>query len=506
MSDLEKARVSTKELDEENPIVGSISAAPTIANESDVIIVEFEENDPRAPMNFSYSKKWAITIVSVAFTAIISASSSSYSFGYDTMIAELHCTTMEATLGLSLFTLGFAIVPLVSSSFSEEFGRRPVYLVSAACFLLSQVMVALAPNIAVVIVGRFLNGAFGSTGAVLVGGTVADVWEPAQRGLPMSMYSLTALFVTSAGPVVSGWIDANPHMGWRWIAWMNAIFGGAYLLFALVLTKETRATIILAKIARAKRRETGDGRYRARSEVDNVGFWTMVRISCTRPLYLLFTEPVVFVFSLWIGFAWGILYAMIESIGSLFKSVYGFSTGDTGSVFTALCIGSLFGCALNAYQETIYRRKYASRGPEARLYVALGAALLFPAGMYIYAWTAFPHVTWVAPCVGLAVFMCATYVIYQTVFVYLADCYGRWASSALAGQSLFRNIMGTVFPLFTTQMYSNLSYKWANTLFAVIATLMIPIPYVLFFYGSRIRAKSKISQKITADDDVKPSK
>ena len=237
--------------------------------------------------------------------------------------------------------------------------------------------------------------------------------------------------------------------------------------------------------------------------MDSLWFWTLVKISCTRPLYLLFTEPVVFVFSLWIGFAWGILYVMIESIGSLFKTVYGFSTGETGSVFAALCIGSFAGCALNTYQERIYRRTHDARGPEARLYVALGAALLFPAGMYIYAWTAFPYVTWVAPCVGLAVFMCATYVIYQTVFVYLADCYGRWASSALAGQSLFRNAMGTAFPLFTTQMYSALTYKWANTLFALVATLMIPIPYVLFFYGSRIRAKSKISQKITGTaDDV----
>jgi len=319
----------------------------------------------------------------------------------------------------------------------------------------------------------------------------------------MSLYSLIALFVTAGGPIFAGWVDMNSHMQWRWIAWLNGIFGGAYVLLALAITTETRASIILARMAKDKRKETGDERYRSRSELETPGFWTLIRISCTRPLYLLFTEPVVFFFSLWIGFAWAILYVMIDSVGSLFSSVYGFSTGESGSVFTALCIGSLFGCALNYYQETIYRRKHASRGPEARLYVALGAALLFPVGMYIYAWTAFPHITFIAPCVGLAVFMCATYVIYQTVFIYLADCYGQWSSSALAGQSLFRNIMGMIFPLFTTQMYNNLSYKWANTLFAIIATIMIPIPWVLFFYGSRIRAKSKISQKITADEAKK---
>lgn len=35
-----------------------------------------------------------------------------------------------------------------------------------------------APNIQTVIVARFLSGSFGSTGATLVGGTIADIWKP----------------------------------------------------------------------------------------------------------------------------------------------------------------------------------------------------------------------------------------------------------------------------------------------------------------------------------------
>ncbi len=35
-----------------------------------------------------------------------------------------------------------------------------------------------------------------------------------------------------------------------------------------------------------------------------------------------------------------------------------------------------------------------------------------------------------------------------------------------------------VFPLFTQQMYANLTYKWANTIFACLALLMAPIPFV----------------------------
>ena len=54
--------------------------------------------------------------------------------------------------------------------------------------------------------------------------------------------------------------------------------------------------------------------------------------------------------------------------------------------------------------------------------------------------------------------------------------------------------MGTAFPLFTKQMFAALGYNWANTMFALIATLMVPIPFVLYLYGPAIRARSRFSR------------
>lgn len=60
------------------------------------------------------------------------------------MIRDLNCTEFQATIGLSTYTLGFAVVPLVSASFSEEFGRQPLYVGSAIGFALMHLMVALS--------------------------------------------------------------------------------------------------------------------------------------------------------------------------------------------------------------------------------------------------------------------------------------------------------------------------------------------------------------------------
>lgn len=128
--------------------------------------------------------------------------------------------------------------------------------------------------------------------------------------------------------------------------------------------------------------------------------------------------------------------------------------------------------------------------------MACFAAFLLPISMFIYAWCAYTRITWAAQAIGVTLFIWATSIIYLCVFTYLADCYGPFASSALAGQSLCRNLAGTAFPLFTTQMFDDLGYRWANTIFGCIAVTMIPIPFILFFYGPNIRMRSKFSRMV----------
>jgi hypothetical protein len=58
------------------------------------------------------------------------------------------------------------------------------------------------------------------------------------------------------------------------------------------------------------------------------------------------------------------------------------------------------------------------------------------------------------------------------------------------------NMMATVFPLFTKQMFDAIGYNWANTIFALVALVMAPIPFALFFYGPKIRLRSKFSRMV----------
>ncbi|KZT21181.1 MFS general substrate transporter [Neolentinus lepideus HHB14362 ss-1] len=463
---------------------------------TDPIYVDFEKGDPRNPANFTRTRKWVITFCACFFTGLLAAAASTYNSGFPSMTRDLNCTTFQATIGLAVYALGFGLVPLVTASFSEEFGRQPLYIFSAIGFALMHLMVALAKNIQTVIVARFLAGAFGSTGSTMVGGTVADIWAPHERGLPMSIFAVAAIAASGLGPAATGWVEQNPHLEWRWIQWISLIITGTYALTIPILMKETRSAVLLTRLAKKLRKETGNHRYRARAEDERGSLRTLIMVSCTRPIILLVTEPAVLSFSLWIGFAWGIFYGMIESISPIFKTLHHFNSGQVGLVFLSMTIGCLFGFLMNLYQERLYQKYFPVRGPEARLYCACVAGVMFPAGLFIYAWCSFTFIYWIGLAVGIVVFMCALFIMYLAVFSYLADCYGPFASSALAGQSLCRNLAGMAFPLFSQQMYHRLTYKWSSTLLALIAVLMIPIPLVLFLYGPAIRKRSKFASRV----------
>lgn len=74
---------------------------------------------------------------------------------------------------------------------------------------------------------------------------------------------------------------------------------------------------------------------------------------------------------------------------------------------------------------------------------------------------------------------------------YLVDVYHALnGASAMAANGLLRYTFGAVFPLFTVQMYRGLGIPWAGSLLGFFSLLLLPIPWVLFRWGDKIRQRS----------------
>jgi len=113
----------------------------------------------------------------------------------------------------------------------------------------------------------------------------------------------------------------------------------------------------------------------------------------------------------------------------------------------------------------------------------------------IYAWTE-GRGNWIGPLVGVTIIMTGVFVVYTAVFNYLADAYTLYASSAIAAQSFVRNMTGAVFPLFVLKMYAAITYTWGTFLVACVALVLAVIPFVLFTFGPKIRARSKVYRQL----------
>ncbi|KAM0756467.1 MFS general substrate transporter [Meredithblackwellia eburnea MCA 4105] len=469
--------------------------AATAMGDVDVepIWLEWEEGDPENPYHWSSGKKWVTTWITCLFTLMSAWQGAGFAIGSTSMIKDLNCSHELAAMGLSAFTLGFGVAPLVLAPFSEAYGRFYMYAISAVIVTVFYIPIGLAKNIATVIVSRLIGGLAASTGSTMVGGTISDIFESHNRGLPMSLFALCAFAGTGLGPALMGYVELN--LKWRWMQWIQMILMGVLTLSIFLFTKETRGSVLLSRRAARMRKETGDQRYQCRSDAERASLVVLIRVSMTRPIYLLFTEPIVAAFSLWVGMAWGTLYLALEAVPLVFTEVYHFNLGEVGLVFYTAVFAAGIGWVTNLYQEKLYRSTVAKRGPEARLYASCVGGLAFPAGLFIFAFSQ-GRGHWMGPTVGLALTFSGVFTIYLATFNYLADCYTLYASSALSGQSLCRNLSATAFPLFTTQMYQRLGFQWASFLAGCIGLVLASTPFVLLAFGPRIRAASKFSKEL----------
>lgn len=140
----------------------------------------------------------------------------------------------------------------------------------------------------------------------------ADLFVAADRGPPMACFSIFAFVGSGLGPVLFGYVEMDSRLGWRMVNWIQMVMAGLIFIAILLFTKETRGSVILSRKAAALRNLTGEN-WRCRSD-NGASLLALVKVSLTRPIYLIFTEAIVFSFSLWAGVAWGVLYLTLVSL------------------------------------------------------------------------------------------------------------------------------------------------------------------------------------------------
>lgn len=353
------------------------------------------------------------------------------------------------------------------------------------------------------------GGGASSVSINIVGGSIADVWKGDKaRSLPMSLFGFTSVAGIALGPFVGSVIvQIHKAFPWRWIFYVQIIYNAGLIPIFWFILRETRGDVILAKRAKKLRKETDKPIY-AESELNRPSIVELLKQSFYRPAKMLTTEPVVIFFTLWVSFAWGILFLFFSSVVQTFQTAYNFDTMQTGLVQLAISAGAIIATFINPLQDSLYqgsaRRNKERPGkpvPEARLYSSVPGSVLFAAGLFWYGWSCRGDVHWIVPTCGIACVGIGIYSIYLGVVNYLTDAYEKYAASALSAASMGRNLFGAFLPLASKPLFTNLGFGWAGSLLGFIGLAMVPIPVVLLLKGPKIRANSPLMSESTYDDE-----
>lgn len=400
------------------------------------------------------------------------------------------------------WTIGGAVSCLLLLPIMEDFGMRTTFIgtyIVYLCFLVPQ---ALAQNFATLVICRFFGGGCVAVLANTAAGVIGNIWEGERgRTIPTSLYITAYLTGSSSGPIIGGVILR--YLSWRWISYMQLIWCGAFFPLYICFFPETRGSTILESRVRRLKAKLGQPYTPSRP----IPLGQKLRKSVTRPLYMLFTEPVLLTFTIWSAFMIGTVYLFTQSVEQVFSGLYGWTPTQAGYVQGAVVIGECIGWTGVLLSSRIYFGS-ASRNtevpgapvPEARLYLSLFASFFGVAGgMFVYGWTSYPELPWVAPAVGLAMVGAGINIVVVAIADYVLDAYSKYAGSAIAALVLGEDIFAAFLPLATQSMYQNLGFRWASSLLGFLAVAISFASLFLIIWGRQLRARSPFMKEATID-------
>ncbi|KIW43435.1 uncharacterized protein PV06_04541 [Exophiala oligosperma] len=458
------------------------------------------DDDPDNPLNWSRAKKIYHVLIPAFQCFTITFGSSVISPSTPEIAEHFNVSRTAAIVPLTVYVMGLGLGPVMSAPLSETYGRRAVYLLFFPPSLLFTLGAGFSNSFASLVICRLLAGVLGS-GCLAVGaGTNSDLFVHFDRAVASAMFLVAPFLGPALGPAIGGYVAMK--RSWRWTQWV-ILFAGAVTYLVCIPQRETYKRIILQR--RAKKLGVPGPPNPLPPGMSKWRFIFLVTIS--RPLHMLATESIVAFLSVYVAFNFSVLFGFFAAFPLVFQHavpqirIYNFNQGESGLVFLGIGAGVIIAAAIFIVMDRLtYRRKTLKRRatgdftplpPEERLWPAMLGSVLLPVGLFWFGWSARKDIHWISPVLATIPFGIGNMLVFCSGVLYLIDTYGPLTgASAIAANGVLRYVIGAVFPLFTVQMYQALGVHWSTSLFGFVTIAMMPIPWVLYKFGPRIRSRS----------------
>ncbi len=179
---------------------------------------------------------WLIAVViSIAtFMQVLDTSIANVALQY--IAGSFAASITEGTWVLTSYLVASAVVLPISGWLSGVVGRKRFYMLCVATFTASSILCAMAPNLAMLIVFRIMQGLGGGGMAPSEQAMLADTFPESQRPMAFALYGVAVIVAPTIGPTLGGWLTDN--LAWYWIFLINGPIGVISLLLVHWLVVE----------------------------------------------------------------------------------------------------------------------------------------------------------------------------------------------------------------------------------------------------------------------------
>jgi MFS family permease len=142
------------------------------------------------------------------------------------------------------YAISTAVLLVTGGRLGDQFGRRRVFAAGLAVFVLTSAACALAPDPAVLVAARILQGVGAALMAPNILAILGVVYSGPARVRAISVYGMVMGLAAVSGQLIGGVLIRTDlgGLGWRTIFWINVPLGVAALLASPRLVPESRAS------------------------------------------------------------------------------------------------------------------------------------------------------------------------------------------------------------------------------------------------------------------------
>jgi DHA1 family bicyclomycin/chloramphenicol resistance-like MFS transporter len=143
----------------------------------------------------------------------------------------------QRQLVIGVFLIASGLTSLFPGALADRYGRRRILFIALTGYVTMNLVAALAPSFAVLLVMRGLTGAFASGLLVMSAAIIRDRYEGDKMAKTQSLVSMVFMVVPMAAPTLGQTVLL--FAGWRWIFGMMGGLGAVVAVWAWVRLPET---------------------------------------------------------------------------------------------------------------------------------------------------------------------------------------------------------------------------------------------------------------------------